>query len=84
MDMSMTKVSEENQIHMDKGCIKRHAFSICQKDFHSHFSEDKKTMSGFIMKLTKIWGTQNSWLGMRRIAVKNTLIFVPMQLKLFK
>ena len=28
MDMSMTEISEENQISMVKGCIKRHVFSI--------------------------------------------------------
>ena len=37
---------------------------------HSHFSEDEKTMCGFIMKHTNIRGTQNWWLGMRRIVVK--------------
>ena len=37
---------------------------------HSHFSEDDKTMCGFIMKHTNIGGTQNWWLGMRRIVVK--------------
>ena len=73
MDMSMTEISEENQISMVKGCIKRHVFSIWkfyQKDFHSHFSDDEKTMCGFIMKHTNIRGTQNWWLGMRRIVVK--------------
>ena len=52
MDMSMTEISEDNQISMVKGCIKRHVFSIWkfyQKDFHSHFSEDEKTMCGFII-----------------------------------
>ena len=55
----MTEISEENQISMVKGCIRRHVFSIWkfyQKDFHSHFSEDEKTMC--------------EWLGMRRIVVK--------------
>ena len=73
MDMSMTEISKENQISMVKGCIKRHVFSIWkfyQKDFHSHFSEDEKTMCRFIMKHTNIRGTQNWWLGMRRIVVK--------------
>ena len=73
MDMSMTEISEENQISMIKTCIKNHVFSIWkfyQKDFHSHFSEDEKTLCGFIMKHTNIWWTQNWWLGMRRIVVK--------------
>jgi hypothetical protein len=72
MDMSMTKISEENQVLMVKGCIKMHVFSIWkfyQKDFHS--SKDDKTMCGFIMKHTNIRGTQNWWLCMRsRIVVK--------------
>ena len=73
MDMSMTEISEENQISMVKGCIKRHVFSIWkfyQRDFHGSFSEDQKTMCGFIMKHTNIRGTENWWLGMRRIVVK--------------
>ena len=73
MDMSMTEISEENQRLMVRGCIKNHVFSVWkfyQKDFHSHFSEDEKTMCGFIMKHTNIRGTQNWWLGMRRIVVK--------------
>jgi hypothetical protein len=73
MDMSMTEISEENQISMIKTCIKNHVFSIWkfyQKDYHSHFSEDEKTLCGFIMKHTNIRGTQNWWLGMRRIVVK--------------
>jgi hypothetical protein len=73
MDMSMTEISEENQRLMVRGCIKNHVFSVWkfyQKDFHSHFSEDERTMCGFIMKHTNIRGTQNWWLGMRRIVVK--------------
>jgi hypothetical protein len=73
MDMSMTEISEENQISMVKGCIKRHVFSIWkfyQKDYHGSFSEDHKTMCGFIMKHTNIRGTQNWWLGIRRVVVK--------------
>jgi hypothetical protein len=73
MDMSMTEISEENQLLMVKGCIKKHVFSIWkfyQKDFHAHFSEDEKTMCGFIMKHTNIRGSQNWWFGMRRIVVK--------------
>jgi hypothetical protein len=64
---------------MVKGCMKKHVFSLWklyQKDFHSYFSEDDKTMCGFIMKHTNIriqtyeepktgW-----WFGMRRIVVK--------------
>jgi hypothetical protein len=73
MDMSMTEISEENQISMIKTCIKKHVFSIWkfyQKDYHSHFSADEKTLCGFIMKHTNIRGTENWWLGMRRIVVK--------------
>ena len=73
MDMSMTEISEENQRLMVRGCIKNHVFSVWkfyQKDFHSHFSEDEKTMCGFIMKHTNIRGTQNWWLGMQRVVVK--------------
>ncbi|KAI2512651.1 hypothetical protein MHU86_1647 [Fragilaria crotonensis] len=73
MDMSMTEISEENQISMIKTCMKKHVFSIWkfyQKDYHSHFSEDEKTLCGFIMKYTNIRGTENWWLGMRRIVVK--------------
>jgi hypothetical protein len=47
MDMNMMEISEENQVLMVKGCIKKHVFSIWkfyQKDFLSHFSEDDKTM----------------------------------------
>ena len=69
----MTEISEENQISMVKGGIKQHVFSIWefyQKDFHGSFSKDDKTMCGFIMKHTNIRGTQNWWLGMRRIIVK--------------
>ena len=72
MDMSMTEISEENQVLMVKGCIKKHVFSIWkfyQKDYHSHFSKDNKTMCGFIMKHINIRGTQNWWLGMQRIVV---------------
>ena len=74
VDMSMTENSEENQISVIKTCIKNHVFSIWkfyQKDYHSHFSEDEKTLCGFIMKHTNIRGTQNWWLGMRRIVVKS-------------
>ncbi len=73
MDMSMTEISEENQISMVKGCIKQHVFStwkFYQRDFHGSFSEDQKTMCGFIMKHTNIQGTENWWLGMRRIVDK--------------
>jgi hypothetical protein len=73
MDMSITEILEENQISMVKGCIKRHVFSIWkfyQRDFHGSFSEDQTTMCGFIMKHTNIRGTENWWLGMRRIVVK--------------
>ena len=73
VDMSMTEILEENQISMIKTCIKKHVFSIWkfyQKDYHSHFSEDEKTLCGFIMKHTNIRGTENWWLGMRRIVVK--------------
>jgi hypothetical protein len=73
MDMSMTEISKENQVLLDKVCIKNHMFSIWkfyQKDFHSHFSKDDKTMCGFIMKHTNIRGTQNWWLGMQRVVVK--------------
>ncbi|KAI2491744.1 hypothetical protein MHU86_22821 [Fragilaria crotonensis] len=82
MDMSMTEISEENQISKIKTCMKKHVFSIWkfyQKDYHSHFSEDEKTLCGFIMKYTNIRGTKNWWLGMRRIVVKHTLIFGTMQ-----
>ncbi len=68
----MAEISEDNQVLMVKGCIKNHVFSIWkfyQKDFHSRFSEDEKTMCG-IMKHTNRRGTQNWWLGMRRIVVK--------------
>ncbi|KAI2502759.1 hypothetical protein MHU86_11663 [Fragilaria crotonensis] len=73
VDMSMTENTEENQISVIKTCIKKHVFSIWkfyQKDYHSHFSEDEKTLCGFIMKHTNIRGTENWWLGMRRIVVK--------------
>ena len=73
VDMSMTENTEENQISVIKTCIKNHVFSIWkfyQKDYHSHFSEDEKTLCGFIMKHTNIRGTENWWLGMRRIVVK--------------
>ena len=73
VDMSITEISEENQVLMVKGCIKNHVFSLWkfyQKDFHSDFSKDDKTMCGFIMKHTNISGTQNWWLGMRIIVVK--------------
>ena len=73
MDMSMTKISDENQVLMVKGCIKKDMCSIWkfyQKDFYSQFSKDYKTMCGFIMKHANIRGTQNWWLGMRRIVVK--------------
>jgi hypothetical protein len=73
VDMSMTEICEENQVLMVKGCMKNHVFSIWkfyQKDFHSHFSKDDNTMCGVIMKHTNIGGTQNWWLGMRRIVVK--------------
>ncbi len=73
MDMGMTEISEENQVLMVKSCIEKDVISISmfyQKDYHSHFSEDDKTMCGFIMKHTNIGGTQNWWLGMRRIVVK--------------
>jgi hypothetical protein len=73
MDMSMMEISEENHVLMVKGSMKNHVFSIWkfyQKDFHSRFSKDDNTMCGFIMKHTNIRGTQNWWLGMRRILVK--------------
>jgi hypothetical protein len=73
VDMSMTENTEENQISVIKTCIKNHVFSIWkfyQKDYHSHFSADEKTLCGFIMKHTNIRGTENWWLGMRRIVVK--------------
>ena len=87
MDMSITKVSEENQIHMVKGCIKRRVFSIWmfyKKNFHSHFSEDKKTTGGFIMNLTNIQGTQNRWLRMQRIAVKTHTVLCTNAIKNMK
>ena len=49
MDMSMTEISEESQVLMVKGCIEKHMFSIWkfyQKDCHSHFSKDDKTICG--------------------------------------
>jgi hypothetical protein len=69
----MTEISEENQVLIVKGCISKHVFSIWkfyQKVFHSHFSEDEKTMCVFIMKHTNIRGTQNWWLEMREKVVK--------------
>jgi hypothetical protein len=68
MDMSMTELSEENQILLVKGCIKSHMFSIWkfyQKDYHSHFSKDDKTMCGSIMKHTSIRGTRTGRLECR-------------------
>jgi hypothetical protein len=62
VDMSMTGISEENQVLMVKGCIKKHMFSMWkfnQKDFHFHFCNDDKTICEFIMKHTNIRGTQN-------------------------
>ena len=73
MDMSMTEISDENQVLMVKGYIQKHVFSMWmfyQKDYHSHFGKDDKTMYGFIMKHANIRGTQNWWLGMRRIVVQ--------------
>ena len=73
MDMSMTKNYEENQVLIIKGCIEEHVFSIWkfyQKDVHSHFSKDDKTMCRFIMKHTNIRENQNWWLGMQRSVVK--------------
>jgi hypothetical protein len=53
MDMSMTEISEENQVLLVKGCIKNHVSSIWKfYHFHSHFSKDDKTMCGFIMMHT--------------------------------
>jgi hypothetical protein len=72
MDMRMSKISEENQVLMVKGCKKAHVFmwKFYQKDLNSHFNKDDKTMCGLIMKHTTIRGTQNWWLGMQRIVVK--------------
>ena len=73
MDMSMTEISEENQIVMVKTSVKNHVFSIWkfyQPDFDAPFSEDENTLCGFIMKKSNLRGNQNWWLGMRRIVVK--------------
>jgi hypothetical protein len=66
MDMSMTEISEKNQVLTVKGCIITHMFSIWK-----FYQKDDKTICGFIMKHTnRRGGTQNRWLGMQRILVK--------------
>jgi hypothetical protein len=74
LDMSMTEVTAEDQIHIVKRCVKNHVFSIWKfyaKEFDSQFSHDEKTMCGFIMKHTKFRGKDhNWWLEMRRVVVK--------------
>ncbi|KAI2489019.1 hypothetical protein MHU86_25576 [Fragilaria crotonensis] len=72
VDMSMTENTEENQISVIKTCIKKHVFSIWK--FYQKtiilISVKMRNTLWIYHEAHNIRGTENWWLGMRRIVVK--------------
>ena len=73
LDMSMTELSEPDQILIVKACVKNHMFPIWKfynKEFHSQYSEDERSWCGFICKKTNLKPSLDRWIKMRKVVVK--------------
>ncbi len=73
LDMSMTEISPDNQVTMVRKCVWKHMFSIWKfyhKEYHAHYSQDERTMCGFLLKNTNLRGNHDWWLEMRRVVIK--------------
>jgi hypothetical protein len=73
LDMSMTELSESDQILIVKACVKNHMFPIWKfynKEFHSQYSEDERSWCGFICKKTNLKPSLDRWIKMRKVVVK--------------
>jgi hypothetical protein len=75
LGMSMTEISPENQVTMVRKCVrKKHVFSkwkFYHKEHHAHYSQDERTMCGFLLKNTNIQGNHDWWLEMQRVVIKS-------------
>ena len=73
LDMSMTKISPDNQVTMVRKCVQKHMFLIWKfyhKEYHAHYSQDERTMCGFLLKNTNLRGNHDWWLEMQRVVLK--------------
>jgi hypothetical protein len=67
LDMSMTKISPDKQVTMLRKTVQKHMFSIwkcCHKENHAHYSQDERTICGFLLKNTYLQGNHTWWLEM--------------------
>ena len=68
LDMSITKISPDNQVTMVRKCVQKHMFLIWKfyhKEYHAHYSQDERTMCGFLLKNTNLRGNHDWWLEMQ-------------------
>ena len=73
LDMSMTKISPDNHVTMVRKCVQKHMFLIWKfyhKEYHAHYSQDERTMCGFLLKNANLRGNHNWWLEMQRVVIK--------------
>jgi hypothetical protein len=54
------------------------------KEYHAHYSQDERTMFGFLLKNTNLRGNHNWWLEMQRVIISHTPMFGTIPIKTCK
>jgi hypothetical protein len=73
LDMSLTEFDADAQKSHIKNVVKKHMFPIWKfydRQFDSHYSEDERTLCGFIMKHSGMKGNETWWTDMRKVVRK--------------